>query len=67
MYIICWRFDKLAIQFSAFSVIPMTCVFFFILAYLVNLLYLTNNKISNATLTCILASKTKAEFSEALI
>ena len=37
------------------------------LAYLVNLLYLTNNKISNATLTCILAAKTKAKFSEALI
>ena len=37
------------------------------LAYLVNLRYLTNNKISDATLTRILASKTKAEFSEALI
>ena len=64
MYIICWRFDKLAIQFSVFSVIPTTYVFFFIFGLS---LYLTNNKISNATLTCILASKTKAEFSEALI
>lgn len=61
MYIICWRFDKLAIQFSVFSVIPTTYVFFFIFGLSCKFTVFTSNKIFNATLTCILASKTKVK------